>query len=101
MLVHDDYSGATFFTESEQYQKPILSPEEIKQLRKEYKDFWFYFHLMQWGSYWNSIMLDPPREQTTIPMDDLPEWMEEQRMHIEQTKEYLDRLKGNSNDDNQ
>ncbi|MCR4751654.1 MAG: hypothetical protein K5852_05090 [Eubacterium sp.] len=89
MMIYDDYSNSYFYSETDPRQKPILSPEEIKQLRKEYKEFWFYFHLMQWGTYWNSIMLDPPREQKTISIDDIPEWLEQMKAHIEQDRKYL------------
>lgn len=47
MLVHDDYSGESFYTESEQYQRPLLTRREQRELYQAWRRYRFIEWLMQ------------------------------------------------------
>ena len=74
MLIIDDYSGTSFYSETDPKQEPILSRAEIKRLRKAEQEYWFFYHLMQWGTFWNSAF-DPPKEEKLLSMHEVNEWL--------------------------
>ena len=98
LLIHDDYSGTSFYTESEKYQEPKISKREQRKLYRDFWNFVFIQHLMQPYRYPDHLMDFHRHEKPVIKMD---VWLKEQRQHIKETEQYLQKRQQerNGNDD--
>ncbi len=90
MLIFDDYSGTAFYSESDPKQPPTLSEKEQRELYQSWREYRFIEWLMQ------PYLPDGILTFRSIDsrQHDITAWLEEEQECIEQTKEYLDRLKG-------
>ena len=91
MLKFDDYSGQLFDSETDRKtrQPPKLTPQEIRQERKNYYSFEFYRQLMQWGTF--SRYLIDGFGRRLEPEISTEEFLRQTRQHIEETEAYLRR----------
>ena len=84
--MYDDYDSP-WIEPSEERQKPLLTRKQQRRAYWEEQNFWFYWHLMQWGSFPDYPITGFGRKiKEPVSLD---VWIKQEQEKIEADRQYL------------